>query len=203
MSIRKWKVIAPLAMTAAGAIAAGVATLMKKSGSERSETAKPTSGPAPSGPLTLGSYSFISGYQNAATVEFTLRFDPETASFAVVGEDYLSYSSASHVALLYAKDFDAQIEYAPYYSGEDFEAFSKNAAQKYKDFGPVRYISLEGIRYRDGDTMVLCFPIPDDSFSYVQVILFKHKDNDDPLESLPESSYVRAILDTAKLDIRR
>ncbi len=202
MSLKKWKIIAPLAMTAAGALAAGIATLMKKTDAAPASPAASAAVKVPSGPLMLGSYSFVSGYQEAATVEVTLNFDPETTSFDVVSEEYFSYSSASHVALLRAADFDAQIEYAPYYTGEDYEVFKKNIEQKFKGFAPVRYAALEGVRYRDGDSIVLCFPIPGDRHSYVQVMLFKHKDNDDPIDALPESAYVRAVLDTMKIKVR-
>ena len=202
MSLRKWKIIAPLAMTAAGALAAGVATLAKKNAASQAAPAAQAPVKIPVGALTKGVYSFVSGYQEAATVEVTLLFDAETTSFDVVSEEYFSYSSASHVALLRAADFDAQIEYAPYYTGEDYELFKKNLEQKFKGFGAVSYASLEGVRYRDGDSIVLCFPIPDDQHSYVQVMLFKHKDNDDPIEALPESAYVRAILDTMKIEVR-
>ena len=203
MSLRKWKVIAPLAVTAAGAIAAGVATLMKKNETApASQATAPAAVKTPVGALTRGVYSFVSGYREAATVEVTLLFDPESTSFDVVSEEYFSYSSASHAALIRASDFDAQIEYAPYYTGEDYEIFKKNLEQKFKGFGAVRYASLEGVRYRDGDSIVLCFPIPGDQHSYVQVMLFKHKDNDDPIDTLPESTYVHALLDTMKIEVR-
>lgn len=206
MSLRKWKVIAPLALTAAGALAAGVSSLLKKYGTDAPAASSSPAAPAeaPAGSLVSASYSFISGYQDAATVELTLRFDPETASFAVVGEDFLSYSSASHVALFYGEEFNAQIEYSPYYAGEDFEALRKGLAEKYRGVAPVSYAALSGVKYLDGDTMCLCFPIPGDSHSYIQVILFQvKKDEKHPLAALADSAAVKALLDTAKIEVRR
>ena len=203
MSLRKWKVIAPLALTAAGALAAGVASLLKKSDSA-APSSPAESAAAPAGAFVIGTYRFISGYQDAATVELTLRFDPETASFAVVGEDFLSYSGASHVALYYGEEFNAQIEYCPYYAGEDFEALKKGLAEKYRGLAPVSYAALSGVKYLDGDTMCLCFPIPGDAHSYLQVILFPvKKDEEHPLEALAESPAVKALLDTARIEVRR
>ncbi len=200
--MNKWKVLATLALTAAGAIAAGLATLAKKPAKDAAPKAAPASA-APQN-LVTGAYSFISGYQDPATVELTLRFDPEVSSFSVVAEDFLVYSSASHVALFEAEDFRAQIEYLPYYTGEDFEAHAKGLQEKYRGFSPVRYAFLEGVRYLDGDGVCLCFPIPGDKHSCVVVQLFKvKKDDDEPIETLPERASVRALLDTAKIEVRR
>ena len=201
MNSRKWKILAPLALTAAGAIAAGIASLTKKTAAPAPAAKKTPPAPAPE-MLRTGTYSFISGFKAAATVELSLRYDAERFSFSVVSEDFLSYSSASHVALLLGEEFKAQIEYAPYYAGEDFDALSKGIEQKFRGFGTVRYASLEGIRYRDGDSICLCFPIPNDTNSFVQVILFKGKDDDEPLEALPDSPAVRALLDTVTITVK-
>ena len=201
--MNKWKVIAPLALTAAGAVAAGLASLRKKGG-ESAPAAAQSAGAPDMSRLVSGAYSFISGYKDPVTVELTLRFDPERASFAVVAEDFLSYSSASHVALYEDEDFKAQIEYVPYYAGEDFEAHTKGLAEKYTDLAPVRYASLRGVRYTDGDTVCLCFPIPGDTSSCVLFTLFRvKKDDDHPLAALPESPAVKALLDSARIDVRR
>ena len=177
MGITKWKILAPLAMTAAGAVVAGIASLTKKpkadapaaSAPSAKKTAVPTPPPAA---LTTGTYSFISGFKDAATVELSLQYNADALEFDVVGEDFLSYSSASHVAILRGEDFGMQIEYAPYYAGEDFAIFTKGIEQKFQGVAPIRYAALEGVRYRDGDSICLCFPIPGDANSFVQVILF-------------------------------
>ena len=203
--MNKWKVIAPLALTAAGAIAAGLATLAKQPGQAEAPAASaPAAAKAAPQKLVAGVYSFISGYQDAATVELTLRFDPEVSSFAVVAEEFFVYSSASHVALFEGEDFRAQIEYQPYYAGEDFDAHVKGLQEKYRGFGEVHYAHLSGVKYLDGDGVCLCFPIPGDRHSCVLMQLFKvKKDDDEPIEALPDRASVRALLDSAKLDVRR
>ena len=200
--MNKWKVLAPLVLTAAGAAAAGIAALTKKPKTDA--PAAPAAPKAVPSNYVTGAYSFISGYQDAATVELTLQFDPEAAAFAVVAEDYFVYSSASHVALFDAEDFRAQIEYLPYYAGEDFEAHCKGLAEKYRGVAPIAYAQLQGVKYLDGDGACLCFPIPGDKHSCVLVQLFKvKKDDDEPIEKLPERASVRALLDTAKITVRR
>ncbi len=204
--MNKWKVIAPLALTAAGAVAAALATLANKPGQGKVPAAASAPAAAKAAPqnLVAGVYSFISGYQDAATVELTLRFDPACSSFAVVAEDFFVYSSASHVALFEGEDFRAQIEYQPYYAGEDFDAHGKGLQEKFRGFGEVHYAHLSGVKYLDGDGVCLCFPIPGDKHSCVLMQLFKvKKDDDEPIEALPERASVRALLDSAKIDVRR
>ena len=112
---RKRKVIAPLAVTAVGALAAGVTVLLRKNEGAAAPKAKDLKA-APKAILRdpavqeSGSYSFISGFQNAATVELTLPFDPGTEFFSVVEEDFLSPSDVSHVALLTSEDYRLQLE---------------------------------------------------------------------------------------------
>lgn len=198
--MRKTKVIAALAVTAVGALAAGIATLARK------QPPAPAPGPeakVPTAPLALGVYSFISGYQQPATVELRLRFDPESTSFAVVAEDYLSYSSASHVALIEGEDYRAQIEYAPYYAGEDFLGLQKTLGEKYRGLSPVAFGALSGVKYRDGDGLCLCLAIPGDAHSYLLVTLFKVKSDDDtPIEALCDKPAIRALLESAEIDVK-
>ena len=203
---KKWNVIAPLGLAAVGALAAGVATLIRKPQADPAapgaSTADPAAKAAPQKPLQTGSYSFISGFKDASTVELTLQYDPDTTSFDVVEENFLCYSGASHVAIVTSEDFNAQIEYAPFYAGENFAAFVKNAEEKYKDVAPVRYSELEGIRYCDGDSICLCFAIPGDDHSYIQVNLFKLADDDDPITVFPNAPAVKALFDSARILIQ-
>ena len=191
-AMKKWKVIAPLSLAAVGALAAGVATLLRK---PKEEVAAPGAKAAPAakaGPqkaLQTGSYSFISGFKDAATVELTFQYDPEVTDYSVVEEGFLCYSSASHVAIIHSEDFRAQIEYAPFYAGENFES-------------PVRYAELEGIQYGDGDSICLCFAIPGDDHSYIQVNLFKLADDDDPITVFPQYPAVKALFDSARILIQ-
>ncbi len=196
--MKKWTILAPLGL-AAGAAAALL--LLKKKPAEKA--AAPKAAPqkaAPKAPANLkqGSYSFISGFQNAATVDMSLDYDSDAFSFAVVEEGFLSYSSDSHVAILEGEDFSLQLEYAAYYSGEDFASHCASLAEKHQDFAPVRYGSVDAVKYLEGDALCFCIPIPQDDHSYVQVLLFKAKGNDTPLPELAEDENLKAILSSIR-----
>lgn len=199
--MKKWKVIAPLALSAAGALAAAAAILLKKPEAEEAAAPAPAKAKAkPAAPkaavknLLTGSYSFISGYKDAATVEVTLDYDADKYSFAVVEEDFLSYSSDSHVAVMYGEDFNLQLEYAGFYGGEDFAAHSAAVSAKYQGFAPVSYGAVQGVKYIDGDNVCLNLAIPGDAYSYLLVTLIKNPDYDEDFTTLPDHPDVAAIL---------
>ena len=178
--MKKWMILAPLGLAAAGA----ALLLLKKKPAEKAASAKtvPVKKPAPAkapANLKTGSYSFISGFQNASTVEMTL-------------------SSDSHVAILEGEDFSLQLEYAAFYPGEDFAAHCASLAEKHQDFAPVRYGSVDAVKYLEGDALSFCLPIPEDAHSYVQVLLFKAKGNDTPLPELAEAPDLSAILSSVR-----
>ena len=105
--LTKWKIITALGLAAAGAVASGIAVLLQKLPPEEAAPA----GDTKTGPknLVTGSYSFISGFQDAATVEVCLDYDPEAFSFVVVEDEFLNYSSASHAAIVCGRDFNLQL----------------------------------------------------------------------------------------------
>ena len=194
---RNWKILAPLALTAIGALAAGIAALMQRIEDEKeSSAAAPAKKAAPEKPLCVGSYSFISGFKDAATVEMSLRYDPEKFSFSVVEEDFLSYSSDSHVAIVYGEDFNLQIEYAGFYADEDFAAHGAALAEKHADLAEVAYGALKGVSWLDGDNMALCLPIPGDAHSCLLVTVQKTSAYDDAVTTLPEHPELRALLES-------
>ena len=197
--MRKNRIITSLALTAAAALAAGVATLLKKLPEEAAAPA-PAAPKAPAVPKMrmCGSYSFISGNQDAVTVELGMDYDGENYSFVVIEDEFPSYSGDSHVAVVYGKDFNMQIEYAAFFPGEDFAAHCRALAEKYQGVGPVRYGSLEGIRFLDGDNVCLALPIPGDMHSYVLVTLMKNPDYDEDYTSLPEHPDVRYMLSSLR-----
>ena len=192
----KWKIIAALGLTAAGAVASGIAVLLQKLPPEEAAPA----GDTKTGPknLVTGSYSFISGFQDAATVEVCLDYDPEAFSFVVVEDEFLNYSSDSHVAIVYGEEFNLQLEYAGYYSGEDFAAHSAALKEKYQTRGEITCGVLTGLWVLDGDNIAIHFPIPDDKHSYLLVTVQKTPDYDDEITTLPDYEPLRALLSTVR-----
>ena len=135
--LTKWKIITALGLAAAGAVASGIAVLLQKLPPEEAAPAgEPQAKPKN---LVTGSYSFISGFQDAATVEVCLDYDPEAFSFVVVEDEFLNYSSASHAAIVCGRDFNLQLEYAGYYNGEDFAA---HKAALVENGGQVKNVKL-------------------------------------------------------------
>ena len=188
------KLLAPLAL------AAGVATLLKK---PAQSAAAPAAAPAPKAPAApktrmVGTYSFISGFQNAVTVEMNMDYDGEKYSFVVIEDEFPSYSSDSHVAVVYGEDFNMQLEYAAYFGGEDFEAHCRHLGEKYQGIQPVRYGNLEGVSYIDGDNMCLNLVIPGDANSYLLVTLMKNPDYDEDYTTLPSHSDVGYMLSSLR-----
>ena len=195
--LRKWKVIAPLALTAAGALASGVAILMQKLPKETPPTADNTAAAKPVN-LKTGSYSFISGFKDAATVELSMDYDPEKFSFAIVEDEFLNYSSDSHVAIVYGEDFNLQLEYAGYYSGEDFAAHSTALWEKYRTCGEIGCGAHSGLWVLDGDNIAIHFPIPGDAHSYLLVTVQKTPDYDDEITTLPDYAPLKSLLATIR-----
>ena len=195
--LRKWKVIAPLALTAAGALASGVAILMQKLPKDAPGTAESAPKITPAN-LRTGSYSFISGFKDAATVELSLDYDPEKFSFAIVEDEFLNYSSDSHVAIIYGEEFNLQLEYAGYYSGEDFAAHSAALREKYRTCGALSCGALSGLWVLDGDNIAIHFPIPGDAHSYLLVTVQKTPDYDDEITTLPDYAPLKSLLATIR-----
>lgn len=195
--LRKWKVIAPLALTAAGALASGLAVLMQKLPKDTSPAPEAVPAEKPAN-LRTGVYSFISGFKDAETVELSMDYDPEKFSFAIVEDEFLNYSSDSHVAIVYGEEFNLQLEYAGYYSGEDFTAHSAALEEKYQTRGEITCGVLTGLWVLDGDNIAMHFPIPDDKHSYLLVTVQKTPDYDDEITTLPDYAPLRALLSTVR-----
>ncbi|MBQ7692613.1 MAG: hypothetical protein IJT29_03280 [Oscillospiraceae bacterium] len=195
--LRKWKLIASLGLTAAGAAAAGIAVLLQKLPKEAPQegSAAPAAKPKT---LRTGVYSFISGFQDAATVELSLDYDPEIFSFAIVEDEFLNYSGDSHVAILYGTEFNLQLEYASYYDGEGFEAHAAALRARYQTRGDFACGALAGLWVLDGDNIAIHLPIPEDSHSYLLVTVQKTPDYDDELITLPDYAPLKELLGTLR-----
>ena len=205
--MKTWKILAPLGLLAAGAAAAAVVLKKKPAAKTEGKAAAPVKGKAPEkkkapvGRMETGSYEFISGFKDAKTVELKLRYDADRYDFSVIGEDFLAYSSDSHVAVLRGEEFSLQIEYAGYYHGEDFAALAKEAEAKYQSFARAGYGANEGFCYIAGDNVCFCFPTGD-PYSYVLVTLFKAKDNDTELSEMPADPFLSELLDAMAMNVK-
>ena len=198
----KWKVIAPLGVLAAAGAAAAAVLLKKKDGGSAPKTAAPAAKKAAERETLMktGEYSFVSGFKDARTVEVRLDYDALRFGFDVIGEDFLTYSSDSHVAVVSGEDFSFQMEYASFYKGEDFALITSAAAQKYAGFAPVRFGAVEGFRYREGDSVCFCLPV--DEYSYLLLTLLKAEGCDKTVEDLAESDDLGAILSTLRVEAK-
>ena len=160
-------------------------------------SAAPVQAPAPSAEEKEAVYSFISGFKDAATVEFRFPYSPERFRFAVVEDEFLAESGDSHVGILSGEDFSVQVEYGSYYSGEDFTLLTQELSSRHPDLDTAAYGALTGVKFRDWDHFCLAFPIPDDTHSYLLLTLVKAPDNDDELETIPDTADFRTLLNSA------
>lgn len=195
--MNKWKLIAPLGLLAAAGAAAAL-VLKKKDAPSGDKTPKEKKKAAPEEKLMkTGEYSFVSGFKDARTVEAALDYDALRFSFDVIGEDFLCYSSDSHVAVVTGEDFSMQIEYAPFYKDEDFATLSAAAEKKYRDFAKVSFNGVEGFRYREGDG--LCFCLAVDEYSYLLLTLIRAQGCDKTLEELAAGEDLAELLGTIRI----
>lgn len=186
-------------VSVAAAALAGAAWYLrskKLSGKKSSSGAASKSEAVPAAPKNVkeGSYSFISGFQDAATVEMKLSYDADRFSFLVVEDGFLSESGDSHVGILSGEDFSAQFEYAGFYRGESFDQLHEELQTKHRDICPVAYGANTGLKFLAGDNICLVFPIPQDTYSYLLVTLVKAKENDDPIEQIPDYADLKYVL---------
>lgn len=196
--MNKWKVIAPLGLLAAAGAAA--ALLLRK----KDESGKTAGAPADrkkAAPretkMQTGEYCFVSGFQDAKTVEALLDYDALRFGFDVIGEDFLSYSSDSHVAVVTGEDFAMQMEYASYYKGEDLDVITAAAEKKYPGFAPVDFGGVRGFRYREGDGICFCLGV--DEYSYLLLTLLKAQGCDKTIEELADGEDLSELLSTLRI----
>ena len=196
--MNKAVILAPLALAAVGAV---VLVAMKKPAGEApaAKKAAPAKGKAKAAPamdLKPGSYTFISGFKDAAKVEVGLQYDAASCEYAVIEEDSPAYTSDSHVAVVRCPEFTVQLEYAGYYSGEDFAGLKKSLGERYEKIDDVAFGANKAIQFVDGDN--ICIAVPVDQYSYLLATLIKGKEYDDDFRTLPDYPPVKAVLDSLK-----
>lgn len=209
--MKKWLVIASIA--AAAAAAGAVLALKGRSGAANKpaaekSAAKPAakSGGGKNAGFSIknpqtGVYSFASGYKDAKEIGVSLTYDADKHGFAVVSEGYITDSGDSHVAILSADDFAIQIEYAPYYHGEDFAALEKSVEENYKNFGRVSFKNTSGICFTNGGSYCMAFPAAGSSADYVlATVVLMGDDNEDERVKLRSNPEMLAIMDTLVID---
>ena len=175
------------------AVGAALVLLKKKPAAPKvSDVPKAAKASAPK-KLTEGCYSFVSGFKNAATVEVKIRYDAERFDFSVVEEGFLCYTSDSHVALMYGADFNVQLEYVPYYAGDDFDKLAANLKAAHADFTPMG----QGFRYTDGDSVCVCLPV--DASSYLLLSVLLAKSSELKPEELPTAPELAALVESIEI----
>ena len=207
--MKKWLIIAPIAAAAA----AGAALALKgKSGADKKPAAKTASKPAAKAAggknaefsiknPKSGVYSFASGYKDAKEITVTVTYDAHKHAFGVVSEGYITDSGDSHVAIINADDFSIQIEYAPYYHGEDFAALEKSVEENYKNCGKVRFKKVSGICLTNGGSYCMAFPAADSTADYVlATVVLMGDDNEDERVKLRSNPEMLAIMDTLVIE---
>lgn len=193
--MKAWQIALPIGLAAAAAAAVAIIS-GKKNAEKPSAPAKGGAKKAEIKNAKTGVYSFVSGFSDASTVDVSVKYDGDKQSFDVIGEEFLTYSSDSHVAAIYGDEVDMQLEYAGYYSGEGFAELSEGIKNKFNAFGTVTYAGIDCIHYLDGNEMRICLPIPGDSYSYILVTVLKHGDCKTPVAELYTHPEVGAILDS-------
>ena len=192
-----WKVIAPIGIALVGTAATLVYLIKNKDKLEdNTQTPSPKAKKAEIKNVGTGTYSFVAGYKDAKTVEVDVKYNQDKLSFAVVEDGFLTYSSDSHVAVMYGEDFNLQLEYADFYSGDDFAKLKDILAEKYKGFEEVDLPAFKAYKYFDGDSVCYCLPA---GASYVLINVMPSKDSKETSQTLPSNSDLQFILNNISI----
>ena len=208
--MKKWLVIASIAAAAAaGAVLAPKSkTVCVCVGADKKPAAKTAAKPSAksggkkSAEFSIknpqsGVYSFASGYKDSKEITVSVTYDADKHGFAVVSEGYITDSGDSHVAIVSADDFAIQLEYAPYYHGEDFAALEKSVEENYKNFGRVSFKNASGICFTNGGSYCMAFPAAGSTADYVlATVVLMGDDNEDERVKLRSNPEMLAIMDT-------
>lgn len=176
--MKKWVFAAAAGAAAIGGAAAAVVLKKKKTSGGVAEGAKAGAKTQKNKQLSTGSYSFVSGFKDAKTVNITIDYDPSEFEFKVIEDEFLTYTSDSHVAVLLGEDFSMQLEYSDYYGSDDFGTLEKTLEEKFKGFEKLSYGDIPAYKYYDGDNVCICLPADEHSYLLVTAIPAKGSDID-------------------------
>lgn len=184
-------------LTAAAAGAAAILLLSKKE--HRSAAVKTADEPAAGKSAKIyafGTYSFVSGFKDAATVEVKIPYNAERFTFDVVEEEFLCPTSDSHAAILSGEDIDAQIEYAPFYAGDDFDKLRSGAKNNagYAEFS-------NSFCYVRGDSIYYCLPV--DDYTYLLITVMLASDSELKFEELPNAPELKELIGGITINITK
>ncbi len=186
------KFVVPMIL-AGGAVAAVMALGKKKPAAKgAAPAAKGAKKPEMKNPKDVV-FSYVSGYQDPATIEVAIKFDADKVDLAVIEEGFMVPTSNPQVVTAFSGMFNLQLEPSNFYSGENFESMCAEAAKKFTGFGEVEYGALKGIKYSAGDGIAFCFPV--DDASYLLINAFKGSDNDDEVADLPTNAALSFFLE--------
>ena len=142
-------------------------------------------------------YSFVSGYNDAKTVKAGFTYDGDKFSYKVIEEEFLAYTDNSHVGALYGEEYNLQIEYTDFVTGENFEKHSAYLEEKYKGFAKTEYGKNSGCMYYDGDGT--CFVFPATEFSCILITVLLGKNSKLQQEDLPSDADLSMMLESLEI----
>jgi hypothetical protein len=197
--MKKWIWLLPVGV----GVAAGTAALLLRRKRENTPAPKEMKAPAKKKGYEMlspaaGTYSFVSGYQDAKTVEVGFTYDAQKYSCKEIEEEFPALTSVSHAELISGEEFAIQLEYTDFAAGEDFAAYTALLREKQKGFAPVQYGANEGFRYFNGDNV--CFVFPATDFSCILATVIPEKDSDLDYREIHENEELAAFLATLSVN---
>lgn len=191
------KFVVPMVLAAGAAVAVMALGKKKPAAKGAAPAAKGAKKPEMKNPRTEV-FSFVSGYQNPATIEVSMKFDADKVDLAIIEEGFMVPTSNPQVVNALSGMFNLQLEPTNFYTGENFDSMCAEAKEKFTGFGEVEYGALKGIKYSAGDGVAFCFPV--DEASYLLVNTFKGPDNDDEVEDLPTNAELSFFFENISIE---
>lgn len=188
---KKTALVLSAVLAVSGAGAAVFFLLRKKSGKASGSAVKADAPCAAPKNALSGSYSFVSGYKDAKEVNAVFSYNADVFACKVIEEEFLTYTSDSHVAVLYGDEYSVQLEYSDYCSGDSFEKLATALSEKYTGFEKLVYGGNIVYKYYDGSNVCFCVPATEFSYLLVTAVLGKNSKIDyTQLADAPDLSYI-------------